>query len=295
MTSSPTCLATARDSPVIIDSSTSAVAVDDRRHRPGPGLLDGRARRRPTAARRCGTSSVPSAATRSAVSGSRSREGGQRALCLRDRPHLEPVPEQHDRDEGGQLPPDLDLEEAEGAGPRGHEGDDDRQRDEGHHPGLAVGQLALGSADEDQPAVEEDDRPEDRRRHTRCRGSPGSCSRSSPRRPGSAGRSGSSGQGSARTCRGTWPPSGRRAGHVRPRDRRDLQRSWTVRGAVCGLRDPSGAVTPILPPSMPRRSRPSRFVAICAWVNTFRAEHEERPRRAVRVRIEWRRRPDSNR
>ena len=92
-----------------------------------------------------------------------SREGRERALCLRDRPHLEPVPEQHDRDQRGQFPPDLDLEEAERAGPRGHEGDDDRQRDEGHHPRLAVGQLALGSSDEDHPAVEEDDRPEDRR------------------------------------------------------------------------------------------------------------------------------------
>ena len=108
-----------------------------------------------------------------------SREGRERALCLRDRPHLEPVPEQHDRDQGGQFPPDLDLEEAERASPRGHEGDDDRQRDEGHHPGLAVGQLALGSTDEDQPAVEEDDRAEDRRHVLDARDRPGSCSRAS--------------------------------------------------------------------------------------------------------------------
>src|SRR4030095_11348778 len=35
--------------------------------------------------------------------------------------------------------------------------------DEGHHPWLTVGQLALGAADEDKPAIEEDDRAEDRR------------------------------------------------------------------------------------------------------------------------------------
>ena len=67
-------------------------------------------------------------------------EGGQRRegpLRLGDRAHLQPVPEEHDRDEGRQLPPDLDLEEAERAGPAGDEGNDDRQRDEGHHPGLS--------------------------------------------------------------------------------------------------------------------------------------------------------------
>ena len=163
-----------------------------------------------------------------------SREGRERALRLRDRSHLEPVAEQHDRDQGGQLPPDLDLEEAESAGQRGHEGHDDRQRDQGHHPGLTVGQLALGSADEDQTAVEEDDRPEDRRHVLDAGDASGSCSRSSPRPPGSTAPSGWSGQSSARTCRGTWPPSGRRAGHVRPRDRRDGQRPWTVRDASGG-------------------------------------------------------------
>ena len=45
------------------------------------------------------------------------RQGGERALRLRDRAHLEPVAEQHDRDQGRQLPPDLDLEQAEGARP----------------------------------------------------------------------------------------------------------------------------------------------------------------------------------
>ena len=162
MTSSPTCLEMARDSPVIIDSSTSAVPSTIR-----PSAGTRAPGRTSTTSSNCnaliGTSSVPSAATRSAVSGSRAaRAESAPCACAIDRISSQ-WPEQHDRDQGGQFPPDLDLEEAERAGPRGHEGDDDRQRDEGHHPGLAVGQLALGSADEDQPAVEEDDRPEDRR------------------------------------------------------------------------------------------------------------------------------------
>ena len=43
-------------------------------------------------------------------------EGGQGAEGVRrlpERLHLLPVPEQHDRDEGGQLPPDVDAEPSE--------------------------------------------------------------------------------------------------------------------------------------------------------------------------------------
>ncbi len=90
-------------------------------------------------------------------------KGGQSALCLGDRAHLQPVAEQHDGDQGGQFPPDLHIEQAERAGPRGHECDHDRERDQGHHPGLAVGQLAFGTADEDQAAVEENEGAENRR------------------------------------------------------------------------------------------------------------------------------------
>ena len=90
-------------------------------------------------------------------------EGGEGALRLGDRSHLEPVAEQHDGDQGGQLPPDLDLEEAKGAGPRGDERDHDGEGDEGHHPGLAVGQFPLSTTKEDHPAVEEDDGADDGR------------------------------------------------------------------------------------------------------------------------------------
>ena len=42
---------------------------------------------------------------------------GKRPAILSDRAHLEPVSEEHDRDQGRELPPDLDLEDAERAGP----------------------------------------------------------------------------------------------------------------------------------------------------------------------------------
>ena len=37
-------------------------------------------------------------------------EGREGRLRLTERLHLEPVAEQHDRDEGGQLPPELEVE-----------------------------------------------------------------------------------------------------------------------------------------------------------------------------------------
>ena len=95
-------------------------------------------------------------------------QGRERAAGLGDRAHLEPMAEQHDRDEGRELPPDLDLEEAQRARPARDERDDDREADEGHHPRLSVGQLGPRAAQEDEPAVGEDDRPEDRRDERRA-------------------------------------------------------------------------------------------------------------------------------
>jgi hypothetical protein len=40
----------------------------------------------------------------------------QSALGLADGPHLQPVAEQHDRDQGGELPPELQVEQAQGRG-----------------------------------------------------------------------------------------------------------------------------------------------------------------------------------
>ena len=98
----------------------------------------------PTARAASGTVSVPSPVD--PLGGVRQElgEGRQGAARLGDRAHLEPVAEEHDRDEGRELPPDLDLEQAERAGPGRDEGDDDRERDEGHHPGLAVGAARPG-------------------------------------------------------------------------------------------------------------------------------------------------------
>ena len=84
-------------------------------------------------------------------------------MRLGDGAHLQPVAEEHDRDQRRELPPDLDVEQAERARPGGDEGDDDRQGDEGHHPGLPAGQLPLGATEEHQSAVEEHDGAEDRR------------------------------------------------------------------------------------------------------------------------------------
>ena len=96
-------------------------------------------------------------------------ERGERAARLRDRAHLEPVAEQHDRDEGGELPPDLDVEPAERARPARDERDQDRERDQRHHPGRPVAQLANRAAQEWDAAVAEHDRAEDRRDPLRAR------------------------------------------------------------------------------------------------------------------------------
>ena len=104
------------------------------------------------------------------------QELGQRregAAGLGDRAHLEPVAEEHDRDQGRELPPDLDLEQAQRPGPAGDERDDDREADQGHHPGLAIGQLGPRTAQEDEAAVQEDDRAEDRRDERRAGETPG--------------------------------------------------------------------------------------------------------------------------
>ena len=67
----------------------------------------------------------------------------QCALRLGNRSHLDPVAEDHDRDERRQLPPQVHAREAECDRQAEDEGDGDRQRDERHHAGPAVGELAL--------------------------------------------------------------------------------------------------------------------------------------------------------
>ena len=112
-TESPGSLATARDSPVIIDSSTSALpsatTPSAGTRAPGPDEHEVADARAPT------SGTVLGAVAGHPLGGVRQQVGErrERAARLGDRAHLQPVAEQHDRDEGGQLPPDLDLEEAE--------------------------------------------------------------------------------------------------------------------------------------------------------------------------------------
>jgi hypothetical protein len=57
----------------------------------------------------------------------------------------------------------IDLEQADRRGHTGDEGDDDRQADQRHHARLPLAQLRHGAAQEDDPAVDKDDRAQDRR------------------------------------------------------------------------------------------------------------------------------------
>jgi len=67
------------------------------------------------------------------------------------------VTEEHDRDQRRQLPPDLDVEQAEGRRERGRERDDDREADQGHHPGLPLAQLPESALDENAASVDKHD------------------------------------------------------------------------------------------------------------------------------------------
>jgi hypothetical protein len=79
------------------------------------------------------TSSSCSPLTRTAVFGQQLRELLQRALCLGDRSHLDPVAEQHDGDERRELFPERHAREAERHRRAEDECDADREGDQGHH------------------------------------------------------------------------------------------------------------------------------------------------------------------
>jgi len=71
------------------------------------------------------------------------------------------VAEDHDRNQRCEFPPDFDVEKAECSGERCTKGNCDRQADEGHHAGLVFRKLAPRPTDENEAAVNEDDRSED--------------------------------------------------------------------------------------------------------------------------------------
>jgi hypothetical protein len=78
------------------------------------------------------------------------------------------VAQQHDHDQQGQLPPELQVEDPEHGGHAGPEGDQDGQGDQQHHARLAAAQLGQPALQERPPAVQEDHRPE----HARPTASP---------------------------------------------------------------------------------------------------------------------------
>src|SRR5262245_3170258 len=161
-TLAPGSFGTGRDSPVIIDSSTSAApsATTPSAGTRAPGSDQDQVACAHRGERDDLDSRVRHPFDRVREQG---RQGIEGAASLGDRPHLQPVAEEHDGDKRRELPPDVDCEEAERRGEGGDEGNRDRQADQGHHPWLAVRQLAARAAREDEAAVKEDDRAKNRR------------------------------------------------------------------------------------------------------------------------------------
>src|ERR1035441_5901950 len=88
-------------------------------------------------------------------------ESIERTTSLGNGSHFEPMSEHLDRDQRCEFPPDFNLEETKGCGERRTKGNYDRQADEGHHSGLAVGEFAPCPAEDDEAAINKDHRSED--------------------------------------------------------------------------------------------------------------------------------------
>ncbi len=70
--------------------------------------------------------------------------------------HLDPVPQEHDVQQGGQLPVEHHPGQPEAHRSGVHVGGGDGHPDQGHHPGEPGGQLADQSLEEGEAAVQED-------------------------------------------------------------------------------------------------------------------------------------------
>ena len=119
------CFSTGRDSPVIIDSLTR-LCPRAPRHPPAHSRPGGPAPRRPLAARHGHLLESLSRALATIRDGhirQQLRQLGERALRLADRAHLDPVAQQHDRDEGRELFPERHPGVAERHGQAEDEGD----------------------------------------------------------------------------------------------------------------------------------------------------------------------------
>src|SRR5207302_792385 len=83
------------------------------------------------------------------------RQSLQRPLGLSKGSYLQPMAEQHDRDQGRELRPEVDVEETQAGGEGASEGHDEAHRDEQHHPGTPAASLRPAAREETTPAVEE--------------------------------------------------------------------------------------------------------------------------------------------
>ncbi|MNC89971.1 hypothetical protein D3C83_59960 [compost metagenome] len=81
---------------------------------------------------------------------------------LKDRPHLDPVAEQHHRDQGRHFLPERHTRVAERHRDAEGESDRDRERDQGHHAGQAGAEFACGPLQEHPSAIDEHRRAEQR-------------------------------------------------------------------------------------------------------------------------------------
>src|SRR5262249_61606705 len=85
----------------------------------------------------------------------------ERTLCLGDRAHLDPMTEYHDGDERRELPPQLRTGKSECHRQAEPESNGDRERDQRHHPGQAIANLAHRPLNEHPAAVREYQGPEE--------------------------------------------------------------------------------------------------------------------------------------
>ena len=188
VTRSPAVRGTVRDSPVTIDSSISARPST---MTPSAGTLPpGRTTTTSPSRRAVGRHGDDLAALDAlGLVGQQCRERVERRGRLGQRAHLEPVPEQHDDDEQGELPPEVELvvEHAEGGAPRRDEGHADGEPDEEHHARAAGADLVDRSREERAAAPEIHHRAEHGRHPRRPRpGRAGSSRRSSRTSPEAA-------------------------------------------------------------------------------------------------------------
>lgn len=89
-------------------------------------------------------------------------QGGQRPLGLADGPHLQPVTEQHHRDQRRKLEPKVDVDQPQLGRDRRAKGHKDAHRNEKHHPGPPGTGLLPPAPEEHRAAPQEHRSPEQR-------------------------------------------------------------------------------------------------------------------------------------